>query len=142
MAPQMEFDVMISYDPKSGTDYMKKLLAELEDKKYYVWVDVRRKENDVYNSFANAISASCIVIAIVSKGYEASSACRSELKNADMCKKGVILVQIQDFWLPKESWLSPMYDKYLCCRLYGGVDETTQLLNAVEKLLHKCKAGV
>jgi len=141
MAPQMKFDVMISYDPKSGTDYMKKLLAELENKKYYVWVDVKRKENDVYNSFANAINASYIVIAIVSKRYEASSACRSELQNADMCKKEVIIVKTEDFYLPKESWLSPMYDKYPCCKLYGGVDETTQLLNAVGKLLHKCKAG-
>jgi len=106
MASEMKFDVMISYDQRSGTDCMKKLFRELKMRGYKVWVDVEEMHGGIYESMAEGIAYSFIFVPLVSEAYESSPNCGPELQHAQTSQKTIIPVKIEDYDPSKDSWLS------------------------------------
>jgi len=141
MASNVEFDVMISYNQKSGTDCMNKLLRELRKRDYNVWIDVEQMRRNVYDHMAEAIASSFIIVPLVSEAYESSENCKLELKMAQLNQKAIIPVKIEDYRPPTDSWLSLILSDRCYYKIFENVDETAKLIDAIEEELKKWKTG-
>ena len=142
MASKMDFHIMISYNQKSGTDCMNKLLQELKDKGYKVWVDFEQMHGKVYDHMAEGIASSLIIVPLLSEAYESSENCQLELKQAQKILKAIIPVKIEDYHPPKNSWLSLILSDRCYYKIFDNVDETDKLIDAIEKELKECKTGI
>jgi len=142
MASKMDFHIMISYNQKSGTDCMNKLLTELKRRGYKVWVDVEQMHGEIYKSMAEGIASSFIIVPLVSEAYELSPYCGLELKHAQTSQKAIIPVKIEDYRPPKDSWLSLIISHRRYYKIFGDFDETDELIVGIEKELKKCKTDL
>jgi len=142
MASNVEFDVMISYNQKSGTDCMNKLLRELRKRDYNVWIDVEQMRRNVYDHMAEAIASSFIIVPLVSEAYESSENCKLELKMAQLNQKAIIPVKIEDYRPPTDSWLSLILSDRCYYKIFENVDETAKLIDAIEEELKKWKTDL
>ena len=142
MASKEKFDIMISYNHKSGADYMKKLHRELEDRGFKVWVDVEQMYGSLYDGMAKGVARAYILIALISKGYKESKSCMEELKQANKLQKVIIPVKVEKYTPPDDSSLSFILNDRIYYKVYEGCDETGKLMDAINKQLEKCKTGI
>ena len=141
MAPQKDYDVMISYEDKSGEGYMKVLCEKLKSAGLTVCVDKEDIFGNINDSMARAVKLSHIIIILLSKDYATSHNCESEIEHAKKCKTEIIPVMVEDYIPPTDTALSLFLSENVYYKVYGNGDATDDIINAVMKHLQKCDAG-
>ena len=71
-----EWDVMISYEWKTGLEYADKLFTELNKNGYKVRLDRNEIKGNIYDEMANAVLKSKLIILLISESYEKTKNCK------------------------------------------------------------------
>ena len=104
-AKQNKWDVMISYEWKSGENYADLLKKYLERAGYTVWMDKEQMLGDILTGMAKGVSYSDIIILLISKGYSESHNCSLEYRHAHTMKKFIIPAKVENYYPPDDSAL-------------------------------------
>lgn len=141
MASNKEYDVMISYEHKSGEGYMKVLYEKLKSASLKVWVDKEEVSGNIYDSMAKGVASSHVMIILLSEGYAKSFNCKLEVKHTNKCGTKIIPVKLEDYTPPVDSALSILLSDTLYYKAYGSEDCTEDVIHAVKNHLPKINAG-
>ena len=143
MSLAKEFDVMVSYEHKSGKKYSETLVETLrsEINGIRVWVDSEQMRGSLYGSMAKAVASSHILVALLSEGYENSENCMDELMHTKKCNTGRMFVKVEDFRPSAKSALSFLMKDDIYYKMYGDCD-ITQIVEEVRRRLEKCHQGM
>ncbi|XP_065064837.1 uncharacterized protein LOC135691034 isoform X2 [Rhopilema esculentum] len=115
---QKEWDVMISYEWKSGEDYAKRLNEYLKRAGYTVWIDKEQMLGDMLTGMAKAVSYSNIIILLISEGYSESHNCKSEYHHSHTMKKIIIPVKVENYHPPGDSALGILISGKIYYKLF------------------------
>ncbi|CAF3473062.1 unnamed protein product [Rotaria sp. Silwood1] len=123
-----KYDIMISYS-HYNRDVCHQIYRNLIDLKYTVWLDLENMYGSTFQSMAQAIETSDIILICMSNPYKQSAYCRSEAEYAYTRQRLIIPLVMEKKYRP-DGWLG-----FICAsKLY--VDFTkTDFEQAFQKLI-------
>ena len=127
-AENEKWDVMISYNWKTGKECANDLYNVLTKNGYKVWIDEQNMAGDLYRSMAKGVANSEIILLLISEEYEKSEICISEYTYAKSCEKKVIPIQVKDYLPPRASELYFIIAGNIYYKLYENKEENMKMI--------------
>ena len=133
-AENEKWDVMVSYNWKTGKECANELDEFLTKCGYKVWYDEINLSGDIESGIAN----SEIILLLISKEYEKSNLCIREYTYAKSCKKKIIPIQVKDYLPPCGSDLDNIIAGKIYYQLFENKEENMKrILKEIENHIGK-----
>ena len=133
-----EWDVMISYEWKTGLKYADKLFTELKKNGYTVWLDRNEMMGNIFDKMANAVLKSKVVILLISEAYEKSENCKLEYNYVIKERKLIIPAKVENYNPVRGRALDLLIAPELYYSLYKDFNSEVKLmLKAIADKLKK-----
>ena len=137
-AETVKWDVMVSYNLKTGKKYANDLYEVLTENGYEVWIDEKDMGGDFLSEMAEGVAKSKIVLLLISEEYEKSHFCSGEYSHAYECQKKIIPIFVENYVLPASSKLRLIIAGKFYYKLYENKEENmNKILKEIEKHVRK-----
>ena len=137
-AENKKWDIMVSYNWKTGKECASDLYKVLTENGYKVWIDEKNMAGDLESEMANGVANSEIVLLLISEEYEKSHNCIREYTHANTCRKQIIPIQVENYLAPSSSKLALIISGKMCYELYENKEENMKkILNEIESKIGK-----
>ena len=137
-AENEKWDLMVSYNQKTGTEYAKELYKVLTKCGYKVWIDTKNMVDNLYNEMAKGVANSEIILLLISEEYEKSENCKSEYTYAKLCSKKVIPIKVKDYQPSRGSGLDLIIAGKIYYQLYENKEKNMKkILKEIESHIGK-----
>ena len=123
-----EWDVMISYEWKTGLKYAGKLFTELTKIDYKVWLDRNEMMGNIYDKMANAVLKSKVIILLISEAYEKSENCKLEYNYIIKERKLFVPAKVENYNPVRGRALDLIIAGELYYSLYKDFDSEVKLV--------------
>ena len=122
-AENEKWDVMVSYNWKTGKECANDLYKVLTENGFKVWIDEKCMAGDLESEMANGVANSDIVLLLISEEYEKSHNCIREYTHANTCQKIIIPIQVENYLPPLSSKLALIISGKIYYKLYENKEE-------------------
>ena len=137
-AENEKWDIMVSYNWKTGKECASDLYKVLTENGYKVWIDEKNMAGDLESEMANGVANSEIVLLLISEEYEKSHNCIREYTHANTCRKKIIPIQVENYLPPSTSKLALIISGKIYYELYENKEENMKkILNEIESKIGK-----
>ena len=133
-----KWDVMVSYNWKTGKECANDLYKVLTENGYRVWIDEKNMAGDLESEMAKGVANSEIVLLLISEEYERSHNCIREYTHANSCRKIIIPIQVENYLPPSSSKLALIISGKIYYQLYENKEKNMKsILKEIENLIGK-----
>ena len=137
-AENEKWDIMVSYNWKTGKECASDLYKVLTENGFKVWIDEKNMAGDLESEMANGVANSEIVLLLISEEYEKSHNCIREYTHANTCRKEIIPIQVENYLPPSSSKLALIISGKIYYELYENKEENMKkILNEIESKIGK-----
>ena len=133
IAENEKWDIMVSYNWRTGKECANDLYKVLTKNGYKVWIDDQNMGGDLGREMARGVANSTIVLLLISEEYENSHNCEREYTLADQCRKIIIPIQVKNYLPPDSSKLALIIAGKMYYKLYENKEENMKrILKEIE----------
>ena len=122
-AENEKWDVMVSYEWKTGKEYAKDLYNILTENGYKVWFDEENVAGNLMSEIAKGVANSEVILLLISEEYEKSYNCTREYEHANSCRKIMIPIQVKNYLPPASTSLAVIIAGKIYYQLYEKKEE-------------------